>query len=467
MSPAYADPSRTPRSLIAAELMLAIRDTTDSEILRPLLHTQFREVRERILHLLRELVADPTHPDWLGPELDNVNPPIWELGHLTWFAEEFALRGVGAQPPAKSSALSSDELKELFDSVGIPHGSRWTCALPSSTETLQSFERVWGSIEENLPTLTLDAQQRESVMLALFHAQMHAEAFMWWRQTFAKQGEDRLDDSASAAPMERAKAHSMAAVDLEFGGDEIALHVQQGERFTFDNERGFEVASVAPFKFASRPVTETEFADFVLDGGYDHDAWWSTRGLAWRQRIFPKPQGRMPLFWRRDGDSMETRVFHHWRPLNPMRPVVHINAFEAEAFCSWAGRRLPTEAEWRMVATVSNLEQAPPNEAAIDCTKIGRQPYQPAEFGEGSPTSARPAAMLGGVWEWTATPFAPFDGFEPGIYRDYSAPWFHSRRVLKGGCFATSRCLVDPRYRNYFAPDRRDVFAGFRTAADA
>ncbi|MFY9511021.1 MAG: SUMF1/EgtB/PvdO family nonheme iron enzyme, partial [Rubrivivax sp.] len=139
-----------------------------------------------------------------------------------------------------------------------------------------------------------------------------------------------------------------------------------------------------------------------------------------------------PARWRpREGGRWEVRWFDRWQDLDPAQPVIHVNAWEAEAYCRWAGRRLPSAAEWECAA-----------QAGGDAFAWGRS-----------------------VWEWTATPFAPYPGFAPGPYKDYSAPWFGDHRELRGGSFATHARLHELRYRNFFQPHRHDVFAGFRTAA--
>ncbi|MCA8979955.1 MAG: SUMF1/EgtB/PvdO family nonheme iron enzyme, partial [Planctomycetes bacterium] len=164
---------------------------------------------------------------------------------------------------------------------------------------------------------------------------------------------------------------------------------------------------------------------FVEDGGYERGELWGAAGR-------PADGRRMPSHWRRAVDGgIELRRFDRWLPLPDDEPVVHVNAYEAEAFCRWAGRRLPRAAEWHAAAAKTGMQWG------------------------------------GTVWEWTADTFAPYPCFRPGPYVTYSAPWFHHQRELRGGAFATHRLMHDRRYRNFFLPARDDVFAGFRTVADA
>ncbi len=182
------------------------------------------------------------------------------------------------------------------------------------------------------------------------------------------------------------------------------------------------------FALSRRAVSNGEYLRFVEEGGYLRREFWDEAGWRWRSQT----GRRHPVYWRGRG-GWEQRVFDAWRPLDPQLPVLHVNAFEAEAWCRWAGRRLPTEAEW---------ERAAAGDSAWGCRQ-----------------------MLGNVWEWTATPFEPYPGFTPDPYTDYSQPWFGTHRVLRGGSFATQPRLARNAYRNFYTPDRADVFAGFRTCA--
>ena len=189
-------------------------------------------------------------------------------------------------------------------------------------------------------------------------------------------------------------------------------------------EQAARSVTLADFELDSAPVSAGAFARFVEAGGYDDARHWPGAAGAWRAQT----NLHHPQRWRRDpSGGWQTRWFDCWLPLAPAAPAMHLSAFEAEAFCLWAGRRLPSAAEW---------EHAAPH----------------LHWGHS-------------VWEWTADAFEPYPGFTPGPYREYSEPWFGGHRELRGGAFATHARLHDARYRNFFQPQRTDIFAGFRTAA--
>jgi iron(II)-dependent oxidoreductase len=194
---------------------------------------------------------------------------------------------------------------------------------------------------------------------------------------------------------------------------------------------------------------------------------WSIEGWRWRAETGTES----PLYWRREASGWWRRDFDRWVALEPDRPVVHVNAHEAEAYCRWAGRRLPTEAEWEAAAAGGiggrpkrrfpwGGESPDPARANLDAVAQGAADVGSFAAGD-TPGGCR--QMLGNVWEWTATPFRPYPGFEPDPYADYSAPWFETHRVLRGGAWPTRARLLRATYRNYYLPDRRDVWAGFRT----
>jgi iron(II)-dependent oxidoreductase len=257
-------------------------------------------------------------------------------------------------------------------------------------------------------------------------------------------------------------------------GGRLALGSTPEEPFVFDNEKWAHEVPVAPFAIARAPVTQAAFAVFVEEGGYRRRELWTDAGWAWRAEA----GAEAPACWRRDGRAWLRRDFDRWVPLEPHRPVVNVCLHEAEAYCRFAGRRLPTEVEWEAAAS---------GEPGPDGRLGPRKRRYP--WGDEAPTPRRahlgfgalhavdvaafPAGdsafgcrqLIGNVWEWTASAFLPFPGFSPDAYREYSEPWFGTHRVVRGGSFATTGRLVRGAFRNFYEPHRRDPWIGFRTCA--
>jgi iron(II)-dependent oxidoreductase len=205
----------------------------------------------------------------------------------------------------------------------------------------------------------------------------------------------------------------------------------------------------------------------VEAGGYGERRWWSQAGWAWREAA----GAVQPRHWLRDGIGWLVRRFDRLEPLTGEAAMVHVNAFEAEAYAAYAGARLPTEAEWEFAARAgldTAVDRYPsglalPQQDAVNMdNRIGR-PVAAAAFPQADSRFGL-RQLLGNVWEWTASAFLPYPGFEAGPYREYSQPWFGDHRVLRGGSFATRARLVHNRWRNFYTPDRNDVFAGIRLA---
>ncbi len=215
-------------------------------------------------------------------------------------------------------------------------------------------------------------------------------------------------------------------------------------------------------------MTQAEFAAFVDDGGYGRPELWSAAGWGWRSQV----GARQPVYWeRRSPGGWWRREFNCWLPLEAHRPVFHVNWYEAEAYCRWSRRRLPAEAEWELAAAgrESPKRRFPwgagppgPGRANLDGLAGGVIDVTAAPGGDG-PYGCR--QLIGNVWEWTASPLLPYPGFTPDPYRDYSAPWFGSHNVLRGGCWATRGRMLRATWRNFYRPERRDAWAGFRTCA--
>ena len=335
---------------------------------------EVRRARER----LRRVADDLAGSRELGPKLAIVNPPRWEVGHVAWFQEFWCLREGSFE---RASILPNADA--LYNSATVAHDTRWELPLPPFAATLDYREAVTEHVISRLQAGSADPY---FVQLAVRHEDMHAEAFHYTRQTLGYPAPEGIED----------ESFELEEGDEAYAGGVFRLGATPQEGFAFDNEKWSHPVVLEPFRMARRPVTHGEYLAFVEAGG------------------------EAPRYWK-DG---KVRRFDRWIDLPLDEPVRHVSWHEAQAYCRFAGRRLPTEAEW-------------------EC--------------------ANPAP--GGVWEWTASAFLPYPGFVRDPYKEYSEPWFGTHKVLRGASFATPPSIRRRRFRNFFTPERADLFAGFRTCA--
>ena len=422
------------------------------------LAAQLCGARERTRRLTEDLSTDQL----MGPMLPIVNPVLWEIGHVGWFHEYWTLRHAHGQRPLL------DRADRLWNSSTVAHATRWDLDLPDRSGV---FGYMTDVLERQLDRLggAVSVPARYFYELSIRHEDMHVEALAYTRQTLGYAPPQSLAGSA----IEGAGAWPG---DADVPGGHWRLGSTPADGFIFDNEKWAHEVAVAPFRIAKAPVTNAEFAAFVDAGGYRNREFWSAEGWAWRERA----GAERPVYWRRkDGGSWTWLRYRAVEPLAPHAPVTFVNWYEAEAWCRWAKRRLPTEAEWEAAAIGqpspdgSRLgdikrrwpwgEAAPsPEHANLDFACEG--PRDVAAGGAGD-SAFGCRQMIGNVWEWTASDFVPFAGFVADPYEDYSQPWFNTRKVLRGGGYATSARIARPGYRNFFTPERNDVIAGFRTCA--
>ena len=352
-----------------------------------------------------------------------LNPPLWELGHIGWFQEYWIarnperMRGAAADPDIARPESLREGADTLYDSSRVAHDSRWTLPLPDAESTRGDLAR---QLETTLALLQEAGDSDEDLYffrLALLHEDMHHEAALYMARSLGIAIDDpRWQPRRLPAPP---GSVTLAARTWRLGSP--AAH-----GFAFDNELPGGEVEVETFSIDAQVVRWAEYLPFVETGGYDQPHWWTPQGVSWRSR----QAGAMPRHLRRERASWQHWLDGQWQPLDPGLAACHLTLHEAEAWCRWAGRRLPSEAEWERAAL---------------------------EEGE--------RFRWGDVWEWTSSPFAPFPGFQPHPYRDYSAPWFDGRPVLKGASCFTQPRMRHPKYRNFFPATRNDVLAGFRSCA--
>ena len=402
---------------------------------------------------LDALTADVGGAQLFGPKIEIVNPFLWELGHVAWFQERWCLRV--ADGSLGASIL--DGADALYDSSAVAHWTRWHLPLASLAETRRYLAEVLNRTLESLDSRGNDPRQIYFAELSAAHEDMHCEAFHYMRQTlsYPAPGLGDRGETKESVPM---------SGDARFAGGEFLLGALPGNGFVHDNEKWAHPVRVAPFAMARTSVINEQFREFVEAGGYARREFWSDDGWRWRTTTGYEA----PRYWRVVPGGWEQRRFDRWVPLALDEPVLHVNWFEADAYCRFAGRRLPTEAEWEFAAQGGAEKRVFPwGDAALDAGRANLESASLAPvtaLAEGdTPEGVR--QLMGNVWEWTASDFLPYPGFKPDPYEDYSQPWFGTRKVLRGGSFASPRRMLRATWRNFFTPDRADVFAGLRTCA--
>lgn len=359
-------------------------------------------------------------PQLVVPQRAELNPPLWELGHIGWFQEWWLARnpqrllGAAADPLVARTLGVRAGADALYNSSAVPHDSRWALPLPDAAATRADLAAQLSRTLE----LLADAPQGDDALYfyrwSLFHEDMHHEAAVYMAQGL---GVPITDPRWQPAPL------PPPAGDLALAGGPHRLG-HAGAGFAFDNELAAHDTHLAPFRIDQQARRWAAFLPFVEAGGYAEPRWWTAAGRAW----LAQTQAAAPRYLRRSGRAWQQWRHGRWTDLDPALPACHLTQHEALAWCAWAGRRLPTEAEWEAAAL------------------------------------QRPEAFRwGDVWEWTASTFAPYPGFRPHPYRDYSAPWFGSRTVLRGASHLTQPRMRHRAYRNYFTAERNDIAAGFRS----
>ena len=386
-------------------------------------------------------------------ERDVLNPLLWEIGHVAWFTENWVFRRNG-EPSIVSHA------DDLYNSATVAQETRWDLDLHPREATYRYMQDILEKVLARLDDPNLSEEDVFHIAYSIGHEQMHDEAFTYTLQRHAWAAPPDQAEAFAREQSKQARSAGPCPGDRAFSGGTFLLGASRDETFVFDNEKWAHEIEVEPFAIARAAVTQAEFLAFVEDGGYTRDELWCDAGRAWKQDT------THPVYWRKQDDAWQVRRFDTWYPLAEHRPVSHVNWFEASAYCRWAGRRLPTEAEWEYVASMRDgVKLSRPWERdgrrlntdwdAMGCVDVGALEASKDEC----------LQMMGNVWEWTADAFGPFPGFVKDPYEDYSAPWFGDHMVLKGGSWATNRSLLRTTYRNYFKPHRNDLFAGFRTCA--
>lgn len=404
------------------------------------LAARYRTLRECTLALVAPLSAE----DCGAQSMPDASPAKWHLAHTTWFFETFVLeRWQPGYPPYQSAFRSL--FNSYYDAIGerYPRAQRGLLTRPSLAEIV-----AWrAATDERLLALLGEfARMPEvaaAVELGLHHEQQHQELLLTdIKHLFS------LNPLAPAygGPLSPSRSPGPLAWHALPGG--LADIGHAGPGFAYDNEAPAHRVFLHPYQLASRLVTNGEFLDFIDAGAYDDPRLWLADGWDWRTA----GGRRHPLYWRR-GEAWQEFTLAGLTRLDPLRPVVHVSYYEADAYARWAGARLPTEAEWEAAANATGAAPA----------------GAPAASGESHPGSAAGPALaqwFGAAWQWTSSAYSPYPGFRPatGALGEYNGKFMVNQLVLRGSSCATPAGHTRASYRNFFPPAACWQFSSIRLA---
>ncbi|MFI2204295.1 ergothioneine biosynthesis protein EgtB [Streptomyces sp. NPDC020192] len=406
--------------------------------------------------LLTSCVEDP---DLTAQHSPLMSPLVWDLAHIGNQEELWLLRAVGGREAMRP------EIDGLYDAFEHPRAERPSLPLLPPVEARQYAAEVRGRVMDLLEGADFGGSRLTEAGFAFGmiaqHEQQHDETMLITHQL-------RRGPRALTAPDPEPAPPFTGPAEVLVPGGPFTMGTSS-EPWALDNERPAHVREVAPFWIDTTAVTNAAYQAFIEDGGYDTERWWTPEGWAHiRQHSITAP-----LFWHREGGQWLRRRFGVTEPVVPDEPVLHVCWYEADAYARWAGRRLPTETEWEKAArhdpATGRSRRYPwgdtdpaPQHANLGQRHLGPAPAGSYPAGE-SPLGVR--QLIGDVWEWTASDFLPYPGFQAFPYKEYSEVFFGPEyKVLRGGSFAVDPVACRGTFRNWDYPMRRQIFSGFRTA---
>jgi iron(II)-dependent oxidoreductase len=389
--------------------------------------TRLSEARERSLLLL-----EPLDDEQLNRVYSPILSPLaWDLGHIANFEELWLVQTIGGHEPLHG------DLGRFYDAIENPRKTRGELPILRDAELRSYLEDVRERTLEVLDEIDLDdaddplLRDGFAYEMLIAHEHQHNETMLQLIQMVERYEPARTDPDPSTEPVDEGPEMVLVkGSEYEIGAGEAG--------FAYDNERPRHPVELQPFWIDRAPVTNGHYAEFVDETGAEP-----------------------PMYWERDGEGGWVRsTMGRSEPLAPEQPVVHVSWHDADAFARWSGKRLPTEGEWEAACAGADGERA-----NLDHLAFGTAPA--GAYADGA-SDCGAVQMLGDVWEWTASEFRAYAGFEAFPYPEYSQVFFGDQyKVLRGGAWATRTNVIRPSFRNWDLPERRQIFAGLRCAKDA
>ncbi len=432
--------------------------TTISEQKSNLLE-QFNETRDRTLKLVETLEKD----DFVVQTAPFMSPPKWHLGHVSWLFEIIMNKTI------KNYKIYSQEFNEYLNSYyhqfGEPHDKdkRGMATRPTVDQVLEYFHIISHKVTDVLQNELLDDKTRQLYFMAIHHECQHQELLVYDLQHLLAGRYRPITTNTLPVPSQQ----ELNSVKIDGGLYSMGY---SGNQYCYDIELPEHKVCLNDYKIDVFPITNSKYLEFMEDGGYNDFRYWLSDG--WDK--VQNDKWNAPMYWEKVDNVWMTNDFLGKREINPNEPVCHVSFYEADAYSKWAGKRLPTEAEWEKAACWDEKTQTKTvfpwgdkspdtNRANLlesylwNCTEIGAYPDGKSHCGCHQ--------MIGDVWEWTSSEFTGYPGFKSG-FSEYNDKWFANQKVLRGGSFGTPSISVRGSYRNFFRLDERWLFSGFRCAED-
>ncbi|MFB5610227.1 MAG: ergothioneine biosynthesis protein EgtB [Nitrosopumilaceae archaeon] len=420
---------------------------------------QFNETRTRTLELVKTLEKD----DFVVQTAFFMSPPKWHIGHVSWIYEAI-LSKIDKNYEFYSKEFS-EYLNSYYQQFGTPQdkGRRGIVSRPTVDQIFEYFDVINQRVENFLKNNTLSVEASRLITMGFHHECQHQELLVYDLQHLLA---DQYRPVKKNSPPKPSTAEQKS-VQIKGG---LYTMGYNGNDYCYDIELPEHKIYLNDYRIDMFPITNEQYLKFIDDGGYTDYKFWLSDG--WEK--VKENNWEAPMYWEKIDGQWMTQDFVGKRKINPKEPVCHVSFYEASAYCKWAGKRLPTEAEWEKAACWNEAKQtksifpwgnnAPASSQANllesylwNCSEIGAYP-------EGkSPSGCQ--QMIGDVWEWTSSEFNGYPGFKTG-FDEYNDKWFTNQKVLRGGSFGTPKMSIRGSYRNFFRLDERWLFSGFRCAED-
>ncbi len=420
---------------------------------------EFKEMRKQTLDMVETLEYD----DFVVQTAPYVSPPKWHLGHVSWLFEVLL-----KQTDEKYEYYSEEFLRYLnsyYNRFGeqLDKASRGTVSRPTVKQILEYYDLITKRITDLIQKNSLSEDGRKRFELGINHEYQHQELLVYDLQHILA---DQYKPKTKSIPPRKVQVKQEqiridgGLYDLGYGGKDFCYDVELPEHKVYLND----------FKIDSHPVTVGQYLKFIESGGYSEYKYWLSDG--WK--TVKQNNWSAPMYWQKIDDVWHMIDFMGMRKINPNEPVCNVSFYESDAYCKWAGKRLPTEAEWEKAACWNEEKKAktvfpwgddkPTHQHANlleshlwSASEIGSYPLGKSHYGC--------YQMIGDVWEWTSSEFVGYPRFKSG-FEEYNDKWFTNQKVLRGGSFATPKRSIRASYRNFFHLDERWMFSGFRCVED-